>query len=82
MSQRGNDHSLLNETNESTFFLSLLFSMQTDCCISRGEKKVNVALHTSPTREKKRHFIIYQTFLHEVASHGPTVSKRALFVRS
>lgn len=47
MSQRVNDHSLLNETNESTFFLSLLFSMQTDCCISRGEKKVNVALHTS-----------------------------------
>ena len=38
MSQRGNDHSLLTETNESTFFLSLLFSMQTDCCISRGEK--------------------------------------------
>ena len=82
MSQRGNDHSLLNETNESTFFsLVIVFDANLLLHIQRG-KKLNVALHTSPTREKKQHFIIYQKFLHEVTSHGPTVSKRALFVRS
>lgn len=82
MSQRGNDHSLLNETNESTFFsFVIVFDANWLLYIQRG-KKVNVALHTSPTREKKQHFIIYQKFLHQAASHGPTVSKRALFAKS
>ena len=59
MSQRGNDHSLLNETNESTF--RYCFRCKLTVAYPEG-KKVNVALHTSPKERKSNILLSIKNF--------------------